>query len=60
MSLGGPLQNEVGLSVCMGSILFLTSKVIWSYVLPPASLRLGKKLQQEEGCLQEALGLVFI
>lgn len=44
----------------MGSILFLTSKVIWSYVLPAASLRLGKKLQQEEGCLQEALGLVFI
>jgi hypothetical protein len=44
----------------MGSILFLISKMIWSYVLPPASLRLGKALQQEEGCLQEALGLVFI
>lgn len=51
VSLGGPLRNEVELSVCMGSILFLISKVFWSYILPPASLRLGKKLQQEEGCL---------
>lgn len=34
MSLGGPLRNEVGLSVCMGATLFLTSKMVWSYILP--------------------------
>lgn len=60
VSLGGPLRNEVELSVCMGSILFLISKVIWSYILPPCIFKAWEEAAAGRRLSREALGLVFI